>query len=335
MNNQIKFLTMQISNQEFLQAIFGEHFIWAHVTDFFESPKGGSLEWLGGHYINYELRNYANQYFTISLFNETSDGQARRRKELFQSTYCIVLDDIWEKIDLNSMIADMIAPSWILETSPGSQQWGYILDPPCDDRQQVENLLTGLITKLCPDGIDSGMAGVTRYVRLPEGWNNKLSKMALNNNKPFKCQMLIWQPEIKIDIASLAQAFDIDLTKSNKFSSSVNYESLEDNYAANHPAWLQLQIKDIIGEGKYNISCPWTYEHTDPSDDRATVFIRNDGHIGFKCHHGHCEKRTSIDLFEYLKETIPDWNELYNSYRKKLAIIHPVKPCPIKFKSRR
>ena len=323
---------MQITNQEFLHAIFKEDFIWAHVTDFFESPKGGSLEWLGNHYINYELRNHSNQYFTISLFKESSDEIARRRKELFKATYCIVLDDIMEKIDISGIIANMVAPSWILETSPGSQQWGYILDPPCDNRSQVENLLNGLISKLCPDGIDSGMAGVTRYVRLPEGWNTKKSKMALNNNKPFKCQTLIWQPEIKIDITSLAQAFDIDLTKVNKIGSINEYESLEENYAANHPAWLQLQIKDYIGESKYNISCPWNHEHTDPADDRATIFIRNDGYIGFKCHHGHCEKKTSIDLLKYLEEKIPGWLGLFYNYKKELAIAYPVKPCPIKFK---
>ena len=324
---------MQVSNQEFLQAIFGYDFIWVHVTDFFNSPKGGGVEWIGDYYVNRKLKNYSNQYFTISLFNEASDGQARRRKELFKSTHCIVLDDIWEKIDLSDIITDIVAPSWILETSPGSQQWGYILDPPCTDRQIVENLLHGLINKLCPDGIDSGMAGVTRYVRLPEGWNNKKSKMTLNNNKPFKCQMIIWQPQIKISIESLAQAFDIDLTKVNKFNQSVDYDTLEDNYASKHPCWQELQIKDYIGNGRYNISCPWAYEHTDPSDNKATIFIRKDGYIGFKCHHGHCEKRTSITLLKHLEETVINWKELYDNYRKKLAILYPVKACPIKIKN--
>lgn len=323
---------MQISNQEFLHAIFKEDFIWAHVTDFFESPKGGSLEWLGNHYIHSHLRDYSNQYFTISLFKEDQKGNARRRKELFKANYCIVLDDIGEKIDLSGIIADMVAPSWVLETSPGSQQWGYILDPPCDDRQKVESILNGLINKLCPDGVDSGMAGVTRYVRLPEGYNTKKDKMALNNNKPFKCQMLIWQPQVTINIEALANAFDIDLTKTNKLITSKEYEAIEDNYAAYHPAWRQLRIKDSIGEGKYNIVCPWTSEHSDPTDDRATVFIRNDGYIGFKCHHGHCEKRNSKDLIEYLESEIPDWNDLYNKYKKELSKLYPVKPCPIKFK---
>jgi len=132
---------MNISNQEFLQAIFGSDFIWSHVTDFFHDPgKGFSEEskkaWLGNHYVNTELHKFANQYFTISLFNETEDQLVRRRKELFKSTHCIVIDDIGEKIPLE-LVLDKPAPSWILETSPGSQQWGYILTDPCKERSSV------------------------------------------------------------------------------------------------------------------------------------------------------------------------------------------------------
>ena len=69
----------------------------------------------------------------ISLFDPDHTNRARRRKELFKSTQCIVIDDVGEKID-PSLLFDKPAPSWILETSPGSQQWGYILDTPCKNR---------------------------------------------------------------------------------------------------------------------------------------------------------------------------------------------------------
>jgi len=170
-----------VTNQEFLFAIFKENFIWAHVTDFFHDPGCEFTDvsrkaWLGNHYINYFLKDYANQYFTISLFHPTKDNQARRRKELFKATYCIVIDDVGEKIN-PALLFDKPAPSWILETSPGSQQWGYILDNPCKDRLKIEILLKGLVANICPDGVDSGMLGVTRYVRLPEGWNTKEKKL--------------------------------------------------------------------------------------------------------------------------------------------------------------
>ena len=329
---------MNISNREFLQAIFKENFIWAHVTDFFHDPGEGftdasRLAWMGNHYINYHLRDYSNQYFTISLFNETHDGLARRRKELFKSTHCIVIDDVGEKIPLDIMFSKP-APSWVLETSPGSQQWGYILTEPCKDRAIVENLLSGLVANICPNGIDSGMMGVTRYVRLPEGYNTKASKVALNNNKPFKCKMIIWQPEVNILIEDLASSFDIDLAKANYIKLANDYTYLDDNYIFNHPAWKELILKEIITNGRCDISCPWSHNHTDPSDDRATIFILDDGYLAFKCHHGHCSKRTGQDLMQYLAKMIPDWDNLFQAYKKELILSHPIKPCPIKFKGK-
>jgi hypothetical protein len=328
---------MNISNKEFLQAIFGPSFIWAHVTDFFHDPGIGFTDeskqaWLGNYYVNSELRKFANQYFTISLFHETADG-ARRRKELFKSTHCIVVDDVGEKIPLDLML-DKPAPSWILETSPGSQQWGYILVDPCKERSLVENLLTGLVHKICPDGIDSGMLGVTRYVRLPEGYNTKKSKVKLNSGKIFKCNMIIWQPEVKISITDLADAFEIDLSQSHKSFSSGDYDFLEDHYASQHPAWKLLEIKNILDEGHYDINCPWANEHTDPSDNRATVFILADGYMSFKCHHGHCASRSGKDILAYLKMHVPDWDDIYLDYRKELIKLNPVKPCPIKCKKK-
>jgi hypothetical protein len=328
---------MNISNQEFLQAIFGSDFIWSHVTDFFHDPgKGFSEEskkaWLGNHYVNSELREFANQYFTISLFQETEEG-ARRRKELFKSTHCIVVDDVGEKIPFELMLSKP-APSWILETSPGSQQWGFILTDPCKERSSVENLLTGIVHKICPDGVDSGMLGVTRYVRLPQGYNTKASKVALNNGKIFKCNMIIWQPEVKVSISDLADSFDIDLTKAFKCTNASDYEFLEDQFAEKHPAWQILEIKNILNEGQYDVKCPWANEHTDPSDDRATIFILADGYMSFKCHHGHCTDRTGKDLLEYSRKYLVDFDNLYLEYKKELSRLNPTKPCPIKFKEK-
>ena len=335
MNDETKIFSMNVSNQEFLYAIFGDDFIWSHVTDFFHDPgKGFSDEskraWLGGHYVDRLLRDYANQYFTISLFKESDKG-ARRRKDLFKSTHCIVIDDIGEKIPIESVL-DKPAPSWILETSPGSQQWGYILADPCKDRSSVENLLTGIVNKICPGGVDSGMLGVTRYVRLPEGYNTKKSKVALNDGKPFKCNLVIWQPEVKTSIEDLAGSFDLDLSKSFKYKQSDDYEFLQDHYAAQHPAWQVLELKSILNEGQYDVGCPWSDSHTDPSDDRATVFVLANGYMTFKCHHGHCVNRTGKDLVDYFKEAITDWDNLYSEYKSKLSRLNPVKPCPIKFK---
>jgi len=324
---------MNISNQEFLQAIFGSEFIWAHVTDFFHDPGCEFTDisraaWLGNHYINYTLHDYANQYFTISLFDTDKSNRARRRKELFKATYCIVIDDVGEKID-PGLLFDKPAPSWILETSPGSQQWGYILDKPCTDRSQVELLLQGLVANICPDGIDSGMLGVTRYVRLPEGWNTKASKVALNNGELFKCKMILWQPKTKINLSLFAQIFNIDLTCQQKTNLPINDLPLIDH--ANHPIWTLITMKEHLGDNRYMISCPWQSEHTSQEDTGTMLVIHNNGKLAFKCHHGHCANRTSLDLLNWI-ETYPAVMTAYQEYCLDIQRQNPVKPCPIKIK---
>jgi len=181
------------NNREFLQSIFGEDYNRVHVTDFIYDPGNipkdqHLVSWMGNHYDKYSFQPLSNQYFTISLFSTDEKGVARRRKALFESTPCIVLDDVKEKLALEDA-KRLPAPSWILETSKGSEQWGYILDTPCKDRNVVENLLDGLVANgLAPDGKDPGMKGVTRYVRLPEGINNKSSKLI--NGIPYKYRLI-------------------------------------------------------------------------------------------------------------------------------------------------
>ena len=80
-------------------------------------------------------------------------------------------------------------------------------------RDRVDNLLDGLVSQgLAPDGTDPGMKGVTRYVRLPEGYNTKANNVDVNGN-PFKCQMVEWEPCRKVSMEQLADAFDIDLDR--------------------------------------------------------------------------------------------------------------------------
>ena len=67
------------------------------------------------------------------------------------------------------------------------------------------------------------MKGVTRYLRLPEGYNSKASK--LDNGMPFKCLLTKWQPFNRVTIEQLAQPFAVDLHR-------VRRESRVDGAAA-------------------------------------------------------------------------------------------------------
>jgi len=328
---------MNISNREFLHTIFRADFIWVHVTDFFHDPGKGftrkaASAWLGNYYVDRQLRDRANQYFAISLFHSIND-KARRRKELFKAAYCFVIDDIGEKIPLDK-IAQEVAPSWILSTSPNSQQWGYILSAPCTKREKIEALLHGLVNKLCSNNVDPGMLGVTRYVRLPEGYNTKASKMSLNNGPALQMSMVLWNPKQQATIEQYAEAFNIDLTKTT-FRIEKTAPDYPDNFFMDHPIWNVITLKEQLSCSKYYVTCPWIDEHTDNADNGTMLFISEYGLLGFKCHHGHCAQRTGIDLIEKINLDFPGWQEEYKSYVANMRKLYEekIKPCPIKFKS--
>ena len=304
---------MTVSNKEFLVALFAEDAPWAHVTDFSHDPgaipAGQHLTaWRGDYACRYALREGTNQYFTISVFAPDDEGVARRRKALFARTRVIVLDDVREKLNIEE-VNKLPEPAYILETSAGSEQWGYILDVPCSNRHQVENLLDGLVANgLAPEGKDPGMKGVTRYVRLPNGVNTKSTRLV--DGAPFRCRLLSWNPANHVTLEALAAPFDVDLD-------AVRREGRVDGAAdlPDHPLLPLVTVKSVLSAGRFDITCPWVDEHTGAKDDGAAVWTNEDASIGFKCHHGSCEGRTSKHLTAHLEVEAPGFGSQLTMFR--------------------
>ena len=286
-----------ISNNEFLTAIFGEDLPWCHVTDFNYDPdaipEGKHLfAWKGDYFSRYTMNENSNQYFTISTFYADEHGTARRRKALYRQTHCVVLDDVKEKLS-ETAANKLPSPSWIMETSKGSEQWGYILKTPETKASRIDNLNDGLIaSELAPDGKDPGQRGVTRYVRLPEGYNTKAKRFI--DGKPFKCVMTHWQPEQRVTLEQLAEPFAVNLEHVRREARVDGASDVSDHPLINIPDIVH--IKNVRSDGRFDITCPWTDEHTGNVDNGAAVFTNEDFSIGFKCHHGACQHRTGKDL---------------------------------------
>jgi hypothetical protein len=303
------------TNQQFLEAIFGGEYGQVHVTCFYDDPNNipkhrSRICWIGDRYKNSVILDGTNQYFTISLFKDDEEGKPRRRKVDFIATHCIVLDDVKEKLSLEQA-KKLPKPTWILETSKGSEQWGYILERPCKDRGRVENLLDGLVANgLAPNGKDPGMKGVTRYVRLPEGINNKSNKLI--DGEPYDCTMVEWHPERKCTLSDLAKPFYVNLDKQRRESKIEGASIVADHPLLQHPE--ALTIKTQLSPGRYEVQCPWMEEHTGGVDNGAAIFTNGDGSLGFKCHHGHCEERTGKDLMGHMEDSLPGFGGEYKRW---------------------
>lgn len=293
-----------VTNKEFIETIFGVDAPWCHVTDFTHDPSNipNGLEhliaWKGDYFSRYQFAQQSNQYFTISTFYADDKNVARRRKALYRQTHCIVLDDVKEKL-VQSEVDKLPTPTWVLETSNGSEQWGYILVTPSTERAKVENLLDGLIANgLAPDGKDSGMKGVTRYVRLPEGINNKAKKLV--DGQPFKCRMLEWSPFNTTTLEELAAPLHVDLSRERRDQRVDGAADVSD-----HPL-LELtdiiHVKEVRSDGRFDITCPWVDEHTGADDSGSAIFTNSDGTLGFKCHHGNCQEKTGKHLLNLIEK---------------------------------
>ncbi len=298
------------NNKEFISALFGTDALITHVTDFTHDPgnipNGEHLRaWRGNYFNNYWFGNNTNQYFTISTFNPDEKGAARRRKALFRSTHVIVLDDVREKLSLEQA-QKLPKPTWILETSKGSEQWGYKLNVPCTDRHRVDNLLDGLVESgLAPAGKDPGMKGITRYVRLPDGVNSKASKLV--NGQPFNCRMLKWDLFNVVTLEELAEPFFINLDAKRREQRTDGAAAVSDHPLLNIPDIIH--IKEERSSGRFDITCPWIGEHTDHNNDGSAIFTNADGTIGFKCHHGACQERTGADLLREIEAEVSGFGE--------------------------
>lgn len=310
---------LKVSNDEFLTLVFGQDAPFAHVTCTHHDPSNipadsRAVAWGGGYNKDYQLRPGTNQYFTISVFNP-EDGRAVRRKGNFLRTICIVLDDVREKLSIEEA-SRLPEPSWILETSPGSEQWGYILSTPCHDREKVEKLLDGLVeSDLAPKGNDPGMKGVTRYVRLPEGINNKASKLV--DGKPFQCRILSWSPFITVELEDLAAPFDIDVNVARSDSHGPGAASLPDHPIFKYAEQLNINTRSNK-DGTFDITCPWVLDHTAQADDGSAIFTNDDGSIGFKCHHGGCEDHKNREFNKWLTINHPEIAIEVSDYKASL-----------------
>jgi len=302
------------SNAQFLAGIFGVQANKAHVTVFHDdpnninTPEARAKAWAGGHWGNKQgyFQHGGNQYFTISLFKPADDGRDRRRKSLFEACYAVVVDDVGTglsaKVDPNDRRLPL--PSYKLETSPGNEQWGYILSFPEMDRHRVENLLDGMVeANLVPDGTDPGMKGVTRYVRLPEGTNNK-QKYVEVLGAPFQCLLTHWDPVLKYSIDALAECFGIDLNVERQDKEGLHVDD------ETHPGLVayaaQFGVKSKLEQGRYDVTCPNLAYHTDMDDSGTAIWTYPDGRLGFKCHHGHCEELSGNWIMNQLYAGDPD-----------------------------
>ena len=314
---------IEVSNHEFLESIFckaselsGTDSAPVCVSFSCSPAVACPADWYGFAWnkVNEPKDIRCNSYFSISAFRSDEHGKYRRKKSQFVGQFAIAFDDVVAQTVAGKTKAQIpwsqikLAPSWVLETSEGNFQIGYILAEPITDKQTADVLSKAIIRKGLSDPGAGGPS--TRLMRLPYASNTK-------TELPFRCLMRQWEPKLKYSLRQFTDAYDISLSETKKAKAPLpaKAKTVQTAYDGN-AVWKPKPsvnivveslrsrglIKSEIESGKYDITCPWTEEHTDQVDSGACYWEPDDEHpIGsFKCQHAHCQERNISDLLEFL-----------------------------------
>ncbi len=309
----------KITNHDFLKAVFGEQDtdIRPLLVSFTGNPQTVPKSSWSASVWNPDLSATPmdqNNYFTLSDFRADEAGSYRRQKKQFATLHTVMLDDVGTKVAIDRLT---LPPSWLLETSPGNYQAGYVLAEPIQDAISADRLVNAIIAAgLC----DPGASGpTTRMARLPEGVNGK-------HDPAFPCFLKEWKPELLYTVEELVNGLQLDMhpagraKKKGKQPHNDDKKASQDQYTAqpdgsdpmftprpNENAVITaLRTRNLykspLGDSKHEITCPWVAEHTGAVDNGTAYFEPDDTFPigGFKCLHGHCAKRHIRELLGFL-----------------------------------
>jgi hypothetical protein len=301
--------TDSIGNGEFLRATFGELSTEACpvIVSFPDNPALASAKlWAGRPWPcdQSAIPGGANNYFSLAAFRRDRAGQYRRRKTQFGALHAVLVDDLGGKLPTERLT---LPPSWVVETSAGNHQAGYLLREPLTDGSLAERLIRAMLDadlcNLAPDG------AVTQLARLPVGVNSK-------HAPPFQCRLLCWAPQVRYGVEELVAGLELELPPELK---RRNSRSSEKKRADDESVWLPRPranavlsalrdhdlYKEPLGEGKHEITCPWSHQHADEIEGGTILFEADDSWPigGFKCNHSTCAERHIRDVLAFLNIT--------------------------------
>jgi hypothetical protein len=305
-NKAIKLNNTDITNKDFVDAVFHTLGEGAHVwgTSFTSPPdKASNGVWKGGVIKNRSLTrksNYtsgeANTFYTVSSMSEGSDGVIKRSKVNFDAAHVVTLDDIGDGPSAKIRLDKVLLPgSFVIETSPNNCQVGYILVNPVTDADYYNRTVDALIHQGLASKNDPGMKGVTRYVRMPVGTNNKTKY-----NPPHRHVLMEWHPDLQYSLQDLIDAYGLVLAPP-----AAEKSFIPTTITANDDPYLKVLTENghvltgvLRGDtGRMiDILCPFNEEHTDRKDEGAVYFLGGN----FNCFHGHCKDRTSHECRQKL-----------------------------------
>jgi hypothetical protein len=211
---------------------------------------------------------YANTAsFVVDRF---TDGRVSASAANCEYILVMMLDDIGTKSKVPP-----IAPTWIMETSLGSFQWGYAFSD-----QPTKAEFSAAIRAIADAGYtDPGACNPVRNFRLPGSVNLKPERNL------FESRLVEFHPDREFTLPEICAALGVTPVEAD--SLTLRPIRLSDDGADDVMAWLSEQgllLSRPNSEGWAGVICPNGAEHTDGNPEGRYMPANR----AYCCLHSHC-----------------------------------------------
>jgi hypothetical protein len=199
----------------------------------------------------------------------------------------MVLDDVGDPEKAPNI--PPLEPTWKIETSPGSFQWGYAFS-----EQPTKADFAAAIKSVAEAGYtDKGAVNAVRNFRLPGSINLKPGR----NN--FAAKLVEFDPKRDFTLDDICTALNI--TPAPADSVGVRPIRLSDDGADDVMAWLSghgVLLSKPNHEGWAGVICPNQAEHTDGNPEGRYMPANR----AYRCLHSHCIDFDSNAFLQWVSE---------------------------------
>ena len=218
------------------------------------------------------------------ILDRFADGKVSASSANCEYVLVMMLDDIGTKSQ-----EPPLAPTWIMETSEGSYQWGYAFS-----EQPSKGDFTAAIKAIAKAGYtDPGATNAVRNFRLPGSVNLKPGR------GNFASVLVEFHPEREYTLAEICTALDVVPDPTD--TAQNNPIRLADTGKDSVMTWLNEQglvLSAPNGEGWMGVVCPNNAEHTDGNiEGRYKPLDRS-----YCCLHGHCVDFSSQMFLDWVAD---------------------------------
>ena len=243
----------------------------------------GSIKYTWPAYLPKNYKGTAAWFINTGSFiiDRFKNGKPSASMNNCEHVLFMMLDDIGTKSK-----TPPLEPTWIVETSPGNYQYGYVYS-----EQPTMGEHCGALSAIARAGYtDPGATNAVRNSRLPGSVNQKPGRDS------FEARLVSFTRK-EYTLAEICEALGV--TPDDPGTSRAISFNLTDTGNDSVLDWLNdkgLVLSRVNSEGWCGVVCPNNAEHTDGQiEGRYKPLDRS-----YCCYHGHCENLKSTEFLQWV-----------------------------------